>query len=312
MFLSDGEYKSVIEENNPKTDILDLQKNNTHYDGQEEYEIGCGKIFDTDQYIKSKYGDGWILNQKKSLDMYGNLQSNLSCYTNNIYDKNNGCCYSYSEGNCWIIGAYNIIEYMAKTKWTRMQSNNYKRLYFPKDEEPNLYSLYYDRNGNNISGIAQITSNGAIHYNYELNSNAIYFNNLYCEVRKFVNDTFKKTESGSVYETAKIINYMANKYGYSICFKSSIIWGLYSDCGFNSIDNGYPFMWCTSDASNGTYGNHIMAGCGYEIYSKTTSWWIFSFTSYKYFFELRDGHKNYPRFFDYSGFIGFGGIGFFC
>ena len=51
-----------------------------------------------------------------------------------------------------------------------------------------------------------------------------------------------------------------------------------------------------------------MAGCGYKIYCKTSGWWLFKSTSYKYFYEIRDGHSSLPRYFDLSAWSGFGGM----
>lgn len=47
-----------------------------------------------------------------------------------------------------------------------------------------------------------------------------------------------------------------------------------------------------------SYGNHGSALIGYREYSYTTSWWIFSSTSYIYFYQLADGHSTEAQYFD--------------
>ena len=65
-----------------------------------------------------------------------------------------------------------------------------------------------------------------------------------------------------------------------------------------TINRGDVFLWSTS---NGTYGSHTMAGCGYRIYKMTVKHWFFTQTSYLMFFEIRDGWLKDPRYFDVSG-----------
>ncbi len=69
----------------------------------------------------------------------------------------------------------------------------------------------------------------------------------------------------------------------------------------HEIDNNRPLLWCTS---TNTYGSHTMAVAGYEKWSKTTGWWIFTSTEYLTFAELRDGHSTSPRYFDFNAYIG--------
>ncbi len=138
--------------------------------------------------------------------------------------------------------------------------------------------LYDD--GDNISGIIK-SSSGKIHYKTELNNTS--FPKLYTDVRKFVYILTKKVNDGTIYNTANIINVVGRLYGYDFKAKGTIAAGLYSGSGITAINKMLPFVLCTSSASNGGYGNHLMAGCGYKIYSKTQGWWIFKTTSYKFF-----------------------------
>ncbi len=51
------------------------------------------------------------------MDLY--LQYDLSIY-HTIKDDG----YFYSEGNCWIISAFHVLQYLAKTKYTDMYSDD--------------------------------------------------------------------------------------------------------------------------------------------------------------------------------------------
>lgn len=133
----------------------------------------------------------------------------------------------------------------------------------------------------------------------------IDFPELYVVVRKFVDNEYAKTDSGTIYQTSKIIESVAELYNYKLNAKEHISWGSYVDTGTIELSNGLPLLWSTS---SGTYGSHTMAVCGFQYYSKTTSWWTFSSTNYVLFYELRDGHSTQPRFFDMTGHYGFAAI----
>lgn len=125
---------------------------------------------------------------------------------------------------------------------------------------------------------------------------------------KTVYNISRVPDGGTVYNTATIINEVGKQYGYDFKAKGTILAGLYGSSGITAVDKNLPFVLCTSAASNAGYGNHLMAGCGYKVYSKTSGWWIFKVTSYKYFYELRDGHSSDIRYLDLSALTGFGGI----
>ena len=94
--------------------------NAQHYDGQEADQKGCGKIIDTDLYVKDKYGSGWRLSNNKSLSMNGYSQWNMSCYRKHNIENDKLSSKTSSEGNCWVISAYTVLQYMADNYWTDM------------------------------------------------------------------------------------------------------------------------------------------------------------------------------------------------
>ena len=322
LYFKDGEYVNADDEKNMNKECLDnFTFENGTYSGQEPNKSGCGYINNTDLYVRNKYGSNWKLYSSKSLTMTkGELttQTRLSCYYNYSYHGNE-LWYS-SEGNCFFVSAYNILQSLAdatgsyrskvdkyKTNFSKgpMPKINEFASYNAKENEYDIYKTIYDDRGNNISGKI-VSSNGATCYRKELVNSV--FPKLYVDTRKYVISKYKKISGGTVYDTADIINAVEKQYGYDFKARGTVAAGLYGSSGIKAINKGFPFGLCTSVASNGGYGNHIMAGCGYKVYSKTTGWWIFKMTSYKYFYELRDGHGDDIRYFDLSNWIGFGGI----
>ena len=234
----------------------------------------------------------------KGFDQYG-----LSCYKENRIENNQ--VVSYSEGNCWVVSAFTVLQYLADTKWTAMPQSSSMITYDPSVSETNIYSRYFDSNGNNKS--KKLYYNSSFVYKYDLMSTSFSFPELYTEVRKYVNSKYKQIDDGgSIYKTSKIIEEVAKKYGCTVNAKEHIFWGIYSSNeGIKKLNNDIPLLWSTSSC---TYGAHTMAVCGYKSYSKVTGWWSFKSTQYKLFYELRDGHETAPRFYDMSGHFGFGAI----
>lgn len=320
LYLKGDKYVNVDNSKNYSNDFLDdLTFSSTYKD---QTEAGCGHITNTATYVEDRYGSGWNLSKSKTVAMATGqytTQNRLSCYTINKLE--NDKINSYSEGNCWFVSAYNVLQSLAdatglykekvddyKTDTTKGKMPNINDIvnYDVENSESNVYEKYYDSTGNNISGQLK-TSDGTTRNKTVKNSNNS-FPKLYTDVRKYVASTYKKVNDGTVYNTANIINEVGKQYGYIFKAKGTIAAGLYGGCGITAIDKELPFALCTASVSNAGYGDHLMAGCGYKTYSKTTGWWIFKTTSYKYFYELRDGHSSGKIYFDLSAWTGFGGI----
>ncbi len=242
----------------------------------------------------------------------------LSCYHKHSYVGND--LYTYGEDNCWFVSAYNVLQSLAdatgtyKKKVDKYKIDSSKKSmpsiseivkYDAKSNEYNIYKKYYDDKGNNISGVT-VSKSGNTQYKVELVHDE--FPKLYTDVRKYVVSKYKKVNDGTIYNTAKIINEVGKQYGYKFKARGTVAAGLYGSSGITAINKGLPFVLCTASVSNAGYGDHLMAGCGYKVYSRTRGWWIFKLTSYKYFYELRDGHNDTEIYFDLSAWFGFGGI----
>ncbi|MBQ2717538.1 MAG: hypothetical protein IJF75_02930 [Clostridia bacterium] len=303
MYYKDNICFGVNESNNADSSYIYDNITGQSYNGQEEGEIGCGKIKDPYLYVNDKYGSGWVLSSSRSLDMIGYTQDELTCYLENEIEDD--LCNVYTEANCWVVSAYNVLQYMADNYWTRMPKNYKYSLYYPSISEPRIYSLYYDSNGNNKTKLLRYNNNSQSVYQTHLKRNVFSFPKLYNETREFVNSKFGKINDGSIWNTSTIIESMANKYGYHVNSVEYVAWVAHADSATKKIDQGYPLLWSTL---NGTYDSHTMAVCGYNYYSRTSGWWIFKTTKYKLFYAIKDGHATETRYYDMSGHVGFSAI----
>lgn len=276
------------------------------YSGQEKNASGCGKIINTDSYVNDRYSNEYKLVKNKSLNMKGYTQYNLSAYEHRKI-INDDVAY-YSEGNCWAVSAYIVLQYLQENKWKSMPSANTTFNYMISACEPKIYSNFYEeqhRGYKNISGSLSYDNNTKSIYRVAQKSSFLYFPSLWADVRKFCNERWGKIDDGTIFETSEIIEKIASKYGYNVDAKEHMAWGSYMDSGVSKIESGLPIIWSTA---SGTYGSHTMAVCGYKYYEKKSSWWIFSNTSTVLFYELRDGYVAQPRYYDMSAYVGFGGI----
>lgn len=221
--------------------------------------------------------------------MDGYQQYELSAYK--TVGKDNG--YS-SEGNCWIVSAFNVLQYIAKTKYTNMYFN-YKVGYDAKQNEPNIYSKHFDNDGNCKEKIQK--DDGTIVDKWELTNYS--FPLLYGIIREYVDGKFKKCDDGYIWETKDIIKYMCTFFGNSIDIDTHYDWFFFADYIVNEIINERPALWFTL---YDTYGSHAMAVCGYKYYKRERKFGIFTFSTFKLFYELKDGHSTESRWFDISGF----------
>lgn len=316
-YLQGEKYLSVEPVNDQTISEFEHTFYGKHYKGQGSDSVGCGDIINPDAYVQDKYGNGWLLEDHKSLSMTGYSQYNLSCYIENRIekDKTTGAdtVRQISEGNCWFISAYNVLKYLAGSHLLKMMNASAKVMnYNPAVEEPNLYSKYFDANGNNKTKKLYYDNKTKYVYQHVLrpekqySPNYIYnYDEIYVQIRHLADTKFKKVDGGTISESCSVIERIAEKYGYNIDAVEDFIWGEMINNVVSSINNYIPSLWSTSC---NTYGSHTMAVCGYRHYTKTTGWWIFQQKETKTFFEIRDGWTTDPRYFDVSDYIGFAAI----
>lgn len=296
-----NDYLSVYPSNNADENFVHQEIFTKTYAGQESGYKGCGAIIDTYAYVQDKYGNGWSLGNNYSFSMVGFDMDYLSCYSENSI-VNNSVHNNGGEGNCWIVSAYHVLQWLADSnRFTRMPSSLSYLLYYPNSREPAIYSRYFDKQGNNLSPKLYYNNGNNFVYKYELKNLSFYFPNLYARVRNHVNSQYGRVNSGSIWNSSEIIESVAGNYGYNVDAVEHVFWGAYANRATSKLDDDIPLLWSTL---SGTYGSHTMAVCGYKYYEKETGWWIFKHKEYKLFYELRDGWWTAPRYYDVSGHCG--------
>lgn len=290
---------SVINGNNSlEVDWENIELNQKTYAGQEENKTGCGEINDPYLYVNDKYGSGFKLDESNSLKMKGYKQTNLSAYWSYKKDGED----QYSEGNCWMVSAYNVLNFLAQEYYTDMYKPDETK-YDAQNEEPNIYKKHFDEDRKCKETIK--TNDGKIIDKWKLTNHE--FPKLYAEERELVDSLYGKCDGGATWQTNNIIHQMTQKYGYKTYENSTYLWEFYANQVPSKIDKNLPCLWSTA---TGTYGSHSMAVCGYKYYKKITSFWFFKSYKYKLFYELKDGYSEVSRYYDVSGNFGFACITF--
>ena len=135
--------------------------------------------------------------------------------------------------------------------------------------------------------------------NSEKNEDSVYYlkilPELYANIRAYAitNNGYTPLSGYSFSDVPETMADVASEcYGVSIKTKktSSV------SSAISAIDDGEAAY--ISINGSKTYGNHGSALIGYREYSYTASWWIFSSTSYLYFYQLADGHSTEAQYFD--------------
>lgn len=167
-FYTQGELMwSVNSENNTEESfIYEETQVGKHYAGQVDGATSCGCITNLDQYVQDKYGNSWKLSNSRSLDMKGYDQYDLSCYIEQELEAGK-VSNTYSEGNCWVVAPYTILQYMADSKWSNVPKSSEQRVaYDPFQEETEIYSLFFDDK--------EGTKNNSDLLGYDSDGNAVY------------------------------------------------------------------------------------------------------------------------------------------
>ncbi len=270
-----------------------LPKDTEMYGGYIGYDgvADDGTIEYLDDYVEDRYGTGYnIYKSENASTRNGALQLDLSVYIKL------GDGFISSEGNCGLVSAYNLLMHYRYDRYYAGLPYGYTyRYYNPSIEERDLY---LDKRA---EGIYRIYDTNIGDYGVQRR-----FSYLYIEARLEANDINGSPESLTVYESRDILNNVMENNNYTTRFKVIEIWSM--NVVTSRIDNGEGILWSTI---NSAYGNHTMFVAGYDIYLKETRFLFFTIKTYKNFFELRDGHNEEARYYDFNGLNGGTTLGFF-
>lgn len=265
------------------------------YKGQES--PGAGRISNPDIYVSDRYGEGWAKDSEKTLtyeirqngpqkNMEGFSQFNLSCYYTN---NSNGD--PLSEGNCCTVAPFTIIRYLMR-KYHRDDNyaDSHYEVYNPEIEEPNIY---------NNKNIGQPNSPFFLRSEHDRR-----WCELYRRTRKKTYDMYGTVEGLNLGQSSGIVEAVMGLYGDSIDGIEEINWQVHLNDYISEINRDMPLMW---SIMGGDYnGPHTMCVAGYQIWSRTSGWWIFQKKEYINLAEVRDGWTTEQRYFDFKAFVSSG------
>ena len=330
-----GYSDEYIEEH--KEELFEICNNDPKqsFEGQGDY-TGSGGIQDPYEYMKSRYGSGWFLNDYKSLDMNKYSMDSLSAYS--YFDGYK----PYTEGNCWAVAGYNCLQAIEKLQWKHNNiwlnipagDKEYRKnvIYNPKVDEDWTYKVLQPRNAKSDFSEGE--------KGYYLNKEYLegyYIENdirvdcwqkrmpeLWRKMRSMLSENYTNiTVGGSVWDTSRLVEDTARAYGESIDATEHFIWSSFaSSKGIQHLKNYMPLVWSTC---KDTYGCHTMAVCGFKEYKKTFKYSIHLFgkeivswyaTESKLLYEICDGWAKYDwetqsspsRYYDMDAYSGLGCI----
>ncbi len=295
----------------------DYQDECCYYENEEENshpgqkESGDGEI---ESESIGEYVDWWYddytyesKNEKLANDFDCELMRNTSYYLRVVCDESGeNIINTYTEGNCELNSMYNVIR-----NWTKCSLINGVDYSSTTDVSKTIESdPLYEEYGTKILKSKEVpieeeketetySSKGTVTQYYYWKPNYDYrlkvMPNLYSNIREYAISNYGYTpESGFLASNVPntIESTLASKYGtnVSVSYTSSI------EEAISSIDNGKAAYMAINNSS--TYCNHGVVLIGYQMYSYKTGWWIFKSTHYVYFYEIADGWRKSPRYFD--------------
>lgn len=307
---SQGVYQRVFQENYSGLNMSSYHNGNVAndkavYPGQSEAgdgEIESAKI---GEYIQARYHDYTYEDKREDLasDFDFARQTNTSYYVKKECeaDGTNLDNTFWSEGNCALNAMFNVMRnWSKKGKINSIAHSATTDIRTTITSDP-LYSEWgsYIVRGTTASGnTAKSNGNEIVGYYYwrpNYSNSLMVMPNLYTNIRAYAISQYGYTpESG--YNASNVpdtLEYVAStNYGITIdvTYTSTI------STAISSIDNGKAVYLSINNSS--TYGNHGVALIGYQEYSYTTGWWVFSQTHYAYFYQVADGWNSAAMYFD--------------
>lgn len=279
--LSGFTYEGI--ENNLIYDMALYEVYDTSLDGV----ASDGTIEDLPDYVADVYGTSYTVDKSvNATTMTGEKQSNLSVYLKMVVDDQ-GIVHYYSEGNCGLVGPYNLLKFYRTVKgYYNLPTVYTTSAYDPSVQETDFYNEKVAEGNYKI-------------FDTEQGSAQRYFTPLYVEARLEAIDMNDSTEGLTVWESRDILNNVMENHNYSTRFKIIEVWLMSTVT--SRIDNGEAILWSTIGSA---YGDHTMFVAGYDIYVKETKILFVTYRTYKNFFELRDGWNSSARYYDFNGFNG--------
>lgn len=251
-------------------------KGSDSYDGQST-KGDDGEIYDPDKYVADRYDSDYKVDEENLLkDFDYILQYNLSSYYNYVDGR------KFSEGNCSLVSAYVVLNYLRKIgKYPTLPNDNV----WVDATRDSFYSKYNKD------------------ADYDVHEKKL-LPRLYKEIRDYCIKEFGYEFDGTnPFNITDIIEDNARKFGARVTADHHIIYS-FEDEVVDQIDKGYPSLW--NMAMSSTYGDHTTVVTGYKVYKKVKKILGIKFNSYVKLLALHDNWNSSVRYFDYSTYYGIG------
>lgn len=252
------------------------------YDGKVDsrYTSGSDVINNISNYLKSRYGGNWYLENKES--------KSLVNYSD-VYQKDYAI-YDGSEGNCTLSAYFGIFKYLRDNKNLRKLPVN--DVYI--DTNGDLFSDKHKITNTKVPEIYAIIRENAMNYGYTVESNW----KTSIMMARWGNEALASMGYESSWNKAYIYMYL------TWTFNKQIV---------KNINDGYPVMW---NQARGNYSSHSMVVKGYKTYKKDYKVWFIKWSETKHFMEMSDnwygtGATTYIDFDGYASDLIHEGFGTF-
>lgn len=307
---SQGIYQKVFTENHSGLNMSPYRNDNVAdssaaYPGQSaagDGEIESAKI---GEYISARYPDYTYKDKRENLasDFDFARQTNTSYYVKKECEADGTDLDGtfWSEGNCALNAMFNImrnwskkskISSIAHSATTDIRTTITSDVLYPE------WGSYIVRTTTSSSGGAKSGGDEIVGYYYwrpNYSTSLRVMPNLYTNIRAYAISQYGYTPESGYYASnvPDTLEYVARtNYGITIdVTHTSTI-----STAISSLDSGKAVYLSINNSS--TYGNHGVALIGYQEYSYTTGWWIFSQTHYVYFYQVADGWNDTAMYFD--------------
>lgn len=206
-------------------------------------------------------------------------------------------CGGATEANCWLCASYTgLYNLMFEGSYSSSMYGSFRTKkntfpYNPKNQELDTYN--YAKQHNYIP-----------HENESDPYKALTVSVLYKDLRKkAISYNYKAPFEGlTVPNTVKMINDVMKDYGCSIRAVRDTNYNAYTgtEAFKNYFRAGKVALFATD---GGIYGNHFLAVSGFRHYKREKQILFWSYTEWKTFLEVGDGHTSTVRYFDITRFF---------
>lgn len=268
--------------------FLDLSALFGSYSGQESNDNGEGRIVDRVSYVADRYGTDFINTDGFDSSDWGfETQSECSLYQKNFSDGS----VAY-ENNCVPYSLYRSLAYLGSLKGVSLPTDS-SDYYVGGDSFYASYMAQRNEAGNPLYSI----------YQRHL---PILYQNIRSYFVQYDNYSFGGSHPSAM---SGCVSSLAARYGVSL--SGALVSGLSFDNdvipAFAANASPLALIW---NPSSGSYANHSMSVTGYQIYSKTSGWWIFTPTDYVNLLQVNDGYSSSARYIDMTAYqASYGNVG---